>query len=179
VAARSDPTARILDGLLAALDRHGSQKVSMTDVCEAAGVSRGTIYRYFPTRDDLLAALRPHTLAWFRRAVNGAVDAEPALDRRVAVVVAAVSRITGDGTVFREAYRSDPGYVLNHFEAMWADIIAVLHDALAPAFAPGDTRVEVMADVLARHLLSQQLIRSHHTTDDDLVALLETYARNP
>ena len=178
MAGRQDPVERILDGLIAAIDRHGSRKVSVTDVCAAAGVSRGTVYRYFPTREDLFAALGAHTLVWFRRVVEEAVAADPAVDHRVAVVVGAISRITGDGKPFREAYTTEPGYVLHHFEVSWSGFIAVLRDALAPAFPAGEQdgpRVDVAADVLARHILTRQLIRSPHTTDADLVALLRAY----
>src|SRR5690606_29015686 len=117
---------RILDGLVAAIDRHGSQKVSVSDVSEAAGVSRGTIYRYFPSREDLFAALGAHTIAWLRRTIDRAVAGDPMPEHRVAVVVGAISRGAGDGTHFRQAYRSEPGYVLDHFQGTWGDIIAVL-----------------------------------------------------
>ena len=183
MAARRDPVDRILDGLVAAIDRHGSQKVSVADVSEAAGVSRGTIYRYFPSREDLFAALGAHTLGWLSQVVDRAVAADPVPEHRVAVVVGAISRSAGDGTHFRQAYHSEPGYVLDHFQGNWDDIIALLRDALVPAFArPGDEdevaerRAEIAADLIARQLLSHQLIRSHHTTDADLVAVVEAYA---
>ena len=35
----------------------GGKPPSMADVAAAAGVSRATLYRYFPTREQLLAAL--------------------------------------------------------------------------------------------------------------------------
>ena len=53
--ARSSTVARIIDtaaGLLAA-----RQNASIADIAVAAGVSRGTIYRHFPTRAALLRAL--------------------------------------------------------------------------------------------------------------------------
>jgi AcrR family transcriptional regulator len=178
VAERRDPVTRILDGLVAAIDRHGSQKVSVADVCAAAGVSRGTVYRYFPTREELFAALGPYTVAWVRRAVTDAVAHDPEPGRRIAVVVAAV-RLTGDGEGFREAYRSEPAWVLTHFRSIWDEVVALLADALVPAFPPrgaGGADVEVAADVLARHLLSRQLVSSDHTGEADLVRLLEAYA---
>lgn len=48
---------RILEGALAALGRVGLRRLTMSDVSERAGLSRGTVYRYFPTKEDLLAVL--------------------------------------------------------------------------------------------------------------------------
>ena len=54
---------RILDGAMAAIARHGLAKLGMSDVSVSAGVSRGTLYRYFPSREELL-----RDLAVFERA---------------------------------------------------------------------------------------------------------------
>src|SRR5262245_35161324 len=51
---------RILDGAARALARHGLAKLGMQDVSQQAAVSRGTLYRYFPNRDDLLTTLARH-----------------------------------------------------------------------------------------------------------------------
>lgn len=48
---------RILEGALAALGRVGPRRLTMGDVSARAGLSRGTVYRYFPTKEDLLAVL--------------------------------------------------------------------------------------------------------------------------
>jgi AcrR family transcriptional regulator len=169
---------RILDALMVTVDRYGSRKVSVTDVCHEAGISRGTVYRYFPTREHLLEALGARSVAMLRQAVQDAVEADPAVERRIAVVVTALTVLAGDGAHFRALYRSEPTLILHHFQAHWQEIIGVVHAALAPAFS-GDGaahRLDVAADVLARHLLSKQLVRSDHTTASDLVELLASYA---
>ncbi|MBO0731181.1 MAG: TetR/AcrR family transcriptional regulator [Acidimicrobiaceae bacterium] len=48
---------RILEGALAAMGRLGLRRFTMNDVSERSGVSRGTVYRYFPTKDALLEVL--------------------------------------------------------------------------------------------------------------------------
>jgi AcrR family transcriptional regulator len=45
----------ILEALLRHLKAGDADNVSMDDLAREAGVSRRTLYRYFPTRDDLLA----------------------------------------------------------------------------------------------------------------------------
>jgi TetR/AcrR family transcriptional repressor of mexCD-oprJ operon len=60
---RHDRTAAaILDAAAHALSQHGNS-ASMADVAAAAGVGRATLYRYFPDREALLAALASHALA--------------------------------------------------------------------------------------------------------------------
>src|SRR5207237_2657003 len=62
-APRYDRTAAaILDAAAHALSEHGS-RANMADVAAAAGVSRATLYRYYPDREALLGALASHALA--------------------------------------------------------------------------------------------------------------------
>jgi len=52
----------ILDAAAHALSEHGSS-ANMADFAAAAGISRATLYRYFPDREALLNALASHALA--------------------------------------------------------------------------------------------------------------------
>lgn len=56
----------ILDALVAHLEAGDADAVAMEDLAQEAGVSRRTLYRYFPTRADLIAAagdwVRSHVL---------------------------------------------------------------------------------------------------------------------
>lgn len=47
---------RILGAVAELLERDGSAELTMPQVAEASGVSLRTVYRYFPTREALLAA---------------------------------------------------------------------------------------------------------------------------
>jgi TetR/AcrR family transcriptional regulator, mexCD-oprJ operon repressor len=70
----------------------GGKQPSMADVAAAAGVSRATLYRYFPTREQLLAAL---TTAGLNEAATRLAEADldavpvPEAIARIARVVAA------------------------------------------------------------------------------------------
>jgi AcrR family transcriptional regulator len=59
------------------LARFGTRKLSMTDVAEFAGVSRQTLYRYFPSMDDLLDAVAEDELRTFDAGVAKAVRDHP------------------------------------------------------------------------------------------------------
>jgi AcrR family transcriptional regulator len=47
---------RILDATAAVLRRNGNRKLSLSDVAVQAGVSRPTLYRWFPSKEKLLSA---------------------------------------------------------------------------------------------------------------------------
>ena len=48
---------RLLDAAGRCIERRGSTRISMSEVAEEAGVTRSTLYRYFPNRSDLVTAL--------------------------------------------------------------------------------------------------------------------------
>ncbi|HKN67216.1 MAG TPA: helix-turn-helix domain-containing protein [Gemmatimonadaceae bacterium] len=104
----------ILEALRAHLERGDADAVSMDDLAEEAGVSRRTLYRYFPTRGELLAA----AASWIRdevlqlpieigdegiaasfRAAAARLNEHPQLAR-------ALLR-TGTGQAIRTGYRSE------------------------------------------------------------------------
>ena len=47
---------RILDATLATMADHGIARLSLEDVARRAGLSRQTVYRYFPSKSDLVEA---------------------------------------------------------------------------------------------------------------------------
>lgn len=51
---------KILTGTMKALNRKGTQKLSVSDICAASQVARGTFYRYFDSKDDVLRHLGRH-----------------------------------------------------------------------------------------------------------------------
>ncbi|MET0474122.1 MAG: TetR/AcrR family transcriptional regulator [Mycobacterium sp.] len=52
-----DPRRRILDAAGRCIVRRGDTQIRMAEVADDAGVVRSTVYRYFPTRDELLLGL--------------------------------------------------------------------------------------------------------------------------
>src|SRR5580700_5325904 len=47
---------RILVAALGLIGRRGVRRLGMQEIAEAAGISRGTLYRYFPSKDQVLSA---------------------------------------------------------------------------------------------------------------------------
>ena len=65
---------RILEGALEGIGRLGPRRMTMTDVAECAGLSRGTVYRYFDSRDALFLALVEYEGERFERMANARLE---------------------------------------------------------------------------------------------------------
>lgn len=68
---REEKRRRILDAADGCFARRGFHATSMAEICEAAGMSAGNLYRYFPSKEAMIAALvdseREETAALFRQ----------------------------------------------------------------------------------------------------------------
>jgi AcrR family transcriptional regulator len=51
------PADRLLEAGLAAFARRGYADVSVDDVCQAAGIAKGSFYRHFPAKEELFFAV--------------------------------------------------------------------------------------------------------------------------
>src|ERR687887_517789 len=54
---REGTRARILDATFSAVRDFGISRTTVEDVAQRAGLSRQTVYRYFPSKDHLVVAL--------------------------------------------------------------------------------------------------------------------------
>lgn len=61
---------RILDATFEVLARNGQRKFAMSDVAAEAGVSRFTLYYWFSSKEDLLAAFALHEQQSFDDGIN-------------------------------------------------------------------------------------------------------------
>jgi AcrR family transcriptional regulator len=109
---RYDRTAAaILDAAAHALSERGSS-ANMADVAAAAGVSRATLYRYFPDREALLDALASHALAAAAARLADAglerAPVEEAIERIVRALTAVGDRFA---VLVGEQVEGDPGEI--------------------------------------------------------------------
>jgi AcrR family transcriptional regulator len=128
---RREVAGSILDSAEQLLERRGLDELTVADVIEAAGVSRGSFYFYFESKQAVVAALLERivdevheaSLPWFERgdtpperALRQAVTGSLALWRRHAAVLRS--------TV--EAWQSDP-----ELRELWGDVLRRFTDAAA------------------------------------------------
>ncbi|MGW9302072.1 MULTISPECIES: TetR/AcrR family transcriptional regulator [Streptomyces] len=68
---------QILDGAARCFARSGFHGTSMQDVLKEVGLSAGAVYRYFPGKEDIIAAITEETFATIRGAFEEASRMSP------------------------------------------------------------------------------------------------------
>lgn len=101
-------STRILDAALQEAAAVGLQRITVEDVVRRAGVSRMTVYRRYPRRDDLVAALAGRETRRFLSVVADAI--EQCTDPHDGVVEAFIAAVTfaRDHPILRRAAHTEP-----------------------------------------------------------------------
>jgi len=115
-----------------ALSRHGIAKLGMGDVSACAGVSRGTTYRYFPNRDDLLVRLARREAERFGQQVWKVLESTPEGEERLRIVLDFAVRLGRDHPLIQRLPESDPGFVLTSLRERFPDLQATFERLFAP-----------------------------------------------
>jgi len=154
---------RILGATLRLLGRRGVKRLAMQEVSEVAGVSRGTLYRYFPSKDQLLAGVAEFDERRFTvglaRAFEGVDDP---VERVKALVSFAFDYIRTHPA--RSLFGSEPdfvlGYLLSHLPKLEDALLEQLGDAFdaMPVVAGGWASRRQVADIIVRLFTSSFVI---------------------
>jgi AcrR family transcriptional regulator len=151
---------RILDGALATLSRRGATQLSMSDVCEAAGISRATLYRYFSRKEDLLAAVGEYVSRNFVDGIKRAMAGSPVPGDRLRLVLEFFIRYTGQVKTDR-MLEIEPSFVLKFLQSHFALHVAVFNEALAPVYDDIELHLGIRIN---RLLVSEVLLRAEQST---------------
>lgn len=136
----------------------------MTDVSNEAGISRGTLYRYFSTKEELLAALATYVMDEYRLAIKRAIEARPEPERRIGVVIDGIVKFLASRPQLERLVESEPEFVLSIWRGNFDDLLGPIRDAIAPAFTSPDsgrrrTRdLNTVAETILRLALSYQMV---------------------
>jgi TetR/AcrR family transcriptional regulator, transcriptional repressor of aconitase len=86
---------QILDAARRCFARNGFHATSMQHVLREADLSAGAVYRYFKSKDEIVAAIASEILAELKQAVDDVVDTEvpPSLDEALGSLAAALERL--------------------------------------------------------------------------------------
>ncbi len=153
--------------ILAAAQRtiraRGSEKLTMSAVAAEAGVSRPTLYRWFPTKTLLLGAIAAHAVEQFDQGLQSlaAAHAEPArrLDAALRYLVGYLDDTSGADAVHVDAEFALQG-LADSLPPHVDSFARVLDDALdqVPAVRDGAATREQAAELFLRVAYSQYLV---------------------
>jgi AcrR family transcriptional regulator len=147
---RSAVREATLDVTAALVAEHGPAAVTMSRIAEETGISRATLYKYFPDVDTILTA-------WHEREVQSHLDQLTEIGSRPgspADRLAAV--LTAYATLSHQHPRSDLAASLHradHVSQARRELHAYLRALISDAAATGDIRTDVTPGELATYCL--------------------------
>lgn len=154
---------RILTAGLDLIGRRGVRRLGMREIAEAAGVSRGTLYRYFPSKDHVLAAAAAYDAQRFSEGLDAVLSTALSPEERITAFMAYTFdfiRTHPCRPLFESESGFVMGYLLEHLPSLRGELVLRLGDALdiVPAVAAGTLGREQLADVIVRLFASSWII---------------------
>lgn len=157
---RASTRARILEATAQCLLERGYAATTVSEVQERAGVARGTVQHYFPTRTELLIAATTHVVDARLEAFRMDADAIPPDADRIPAVVDLAWRDLNSPTFFTAlelwvAARTDAELresLLHEEQRVFAEMRRLYAEALGPRLASdprAETLVELTVDFLS------------------------------
>jgi len=175
------PRQRVLEATYVCVARWGLSKTTVEDAAREAGLSRATVYRYFPGgRDELIdAVVSWQYLRFFGRLyeeVRGAGSLEEVLERGLAFARQALL----EHEVLQKVLQTEPDVLLPKLTVESNRTVGLISGFLVPylhehALAPG-VDIHSAADFLARMILSYISSPGHWDLGDpvQVAALVRT-----
>lgn len=159
---RTASAEAILAATRRAIARRGPGKLTLSAVAAEAGVSRPTLYRWFPTKAHLLAAITEYETEQFDLGLGSALDSGPTVSQLDAALSYLVNYL--EVSMSNDPIGVDPAYALQSLEAALepqSKTLALrLGEALAhvPAVEAGVLSEQQAAEILLRIVFSHYLM---------------------
>ena len=181
MAGSSTSREAILAATRQAIVERGPDKLTLSAVAAAAGVSRPTLYRWFPTKDDLLAAISGYEEAQFDLGLRAVIGAHRSAAKRLdAALRYLVTYLDGLGP---DPIGADPSFALQSLArslpVQVESFVGLLGDALQqiPVVRSGEMSSAQAAELFLRVAFSHFLVP--HPDPEVLLANLRSFAGLP
>jgi AcrR family transcriptional regulator len=158
-----DVRSRILDSTVHLASVHGLTRLSLSDVAKHVGLSRPTVYRHFPTRDELIAAAVGREASMLVDAVITSITGISSPRAAVEAAVLEALRLTREHALLDRIIRTEPETLVPLLVAGWnpghVSVLGRVRQSTEALLAFGLPRMDEVArrrvaDVLARLLIS-------------------------
>ena len=155
---------RILEGALLAMGRVGMRRLTMSDVSERSGVSRGTVYRYFPSKEDLLAVLAEYERDRFSEGLRTALGRVPEDQLGLGTVAEYILSYLRRHPALTLLIETEPAFVLGFLRQQLPVFHQITEELLDPVMSKavlvqeGRVSVAELDELLLRVVLSVFLV---------------------
>jgi AcrR family transcriptional regulator len=134
--------ARVLESARKLFTEQGLD-AQIDDIARGAGVGVGTVYRHFPTKEDLLRALADERFAGLAAAAQASLEVEDPWQAFVEFMTYS-ARVMAEDRALSEAMDQLPGLCRSAAEQV--DMLGLTGQVVARAQASGDLRADLVAE---------------------------------
>jgi AcrR family transcriptional regulator len=156
----SPSVIKIMSGALDAIASRGVRRLSMSDIIDTSGVSRGTLYRYFSNKDEVLAAVSEYVCTGFENGIRDAGQGIADPIERFKAVMQFYARYTNENSPDR-VFEVEPGFHLAFFRSRFGRYKIAVQDALNPVFDHFD---HLVGEAINRDVFVETLVRMQLST---------------
>ena len=139
--------SQILDAATKVFARFGFNKARMDDIVEESGLSKGTLYWYFDSKDDIIIAILKRILSYEFRKLESIRDSDASARQRleefVAFMVKDVDRLMPIMPLFYDFFAL--GLRQKKVRLVLAELLKMMNDTMAPIIRDGIEKGEFRA----------------------------------
>lgn len=148
---------RVLQAAAKVFSRHAYESASMDEIAHEAGIGKPTLYRYYPSKDALFAAVFVDALDTLEDRLQSVLDATPGLAARLRGLVAAITPTFRDHLVPLRLLDDDAAAVDASRRRIFRErrdrIAGYLARAIEDAVASGEARWNVDPSRIAQMMI--------------------------
>ena len=156
----SPSVIKIMSGALDAIAARGIRRLSMSDIIDASGVSRGTLYRYFSSKEEVLAAVSEYVCTGFENGIREAGHGIADPIERFKAVMIFYARYTNENSPDR-VFEVEPRFHLEFFRSHFDRFNRAVKHALRPVF---DHLDQLVGEAINRDAFAETLVRTQLST---------------
>ena len=158
-----ETSERILEAASSQVEDFGLRRFTMDDVARRVGVSRVTIYRYFPQKDRLVEAILLRELRRFLDSIDAAVAQYDTVEERLVEGFVFTLTFLRKHALLNRLLRTEPELILPNLTVKAAPVLAAGREFVARfareeaeegRLALSDKDIEGVSEMLARAVLS-------------------------